>query len=98
MDAVRRILLVENDGILIVTISQALRQSGYEVMQAVSNGEDAIAMVERDPPDLVLMDIGLNGPNVHMCIQLHVSSPTRFLRPYMKTFAMNSVSPWLIGP
>ena len=62
MDAAHHILLVEDDTMLVVTILQALRQSGYEDILAVSSGEDALEMVERDSPDLVLMDIDLDGP------------------------------------
>jgi DNA-binding NarL/FixJ family response regulator len=37
--------------------------SGFAVTAEAESGEDAIAKVESDPPDLVLMDINLPGIN-----------------------------------
>jgi DNA-binding NarL/FixJ family response regulator len=35
--------------------------SGFEVAGEAKSGEDAVAMIENEPPDLVLMDINLPG-------------------------------------
>jgi DNA-binding NarL/FixJ family response regulator len=35
--------------------------SGFEVTGEAKSGEDAVAMIEKEPPDLVLMDINLPG-------------------------------------
>ncbi len=37
-----------------------LEQAGYRV-SAAANAEDALALARRDPPDLILLDIGLPG-------------------------------------
>ena len=37
-----------------------LEQAGYRA-SAAANGEDALALARRDPPDLILLDIGLPG-------------------------------------
>src|SRR5581483_3828538 len=52
------ILIVEDDYLSRDTLSRRLERSGYHVMRAV-DGEQAIAMVQTAPPDLILMDLGL---------------------------------------
>jgi two-component system, NarL family, invasion response regulator UvrY len=37
--------------------------AGFEVTAEAESGEDAVAAVDADPPDLVLMDINLPGMN-----------------------------------
>ncbi|HUF39168.1 MAG TPA: response regulator transcription factor [Anaerolineales bacterium] len=54
------ILLVEDEKLLRRSIMFNLEQAGYRVV-TVSNAEDALDLVRRDPPDLVLLDIGLPG-------------------------------------
>lgn len=54
----KKILLIEDDPLLIDIYSNKLKQSGFEV-QVVEQGEKAIAAMEADKPDLVLLDIVL---------------------------------------
>lgn len=54
------ILLVDDDQLLRRSIMFNLEQAGYRV-SSVSNAEDALDIVRREPPDLVLLDIGLPG-------------------------------------
>jgi PAS domain S-box-containing protein len=56
-----RILIVEDQAILAMSLENMLDRLGYAVLQPVSTGEDAIAAVEDEQPDLVLMDIHLAG-------------------------------------
>jgi DNA-binding response OmpR family regulator len=42
------------------SLSFSLQQAGYRISTAES-AEDALALVRRDPPDLILLDIGLPG-------------------------------------
>jgi len=56
----KRILLVDDDILLRRSLAFNLEQAGYAVNTAAS-AEDALAMARRDPPDLVLLDIGLPG-------------------------------------
>ncbi|BDZ70184.1 ATP-binding response regulator [Methanobacterium petrolearium] len=55
------ILIVEDERITAQDIKKALNSVGYEVPAIVSSGEDAIKMSEELKPDLVLMDIKLEG-------------------------------------
>jgi CheY-like chemotaxis protein len=56
-----RILIVEDEAILAMSLENKLDMLGYAVLQPVATGEDAIAAVEDERPDLVLMDIQLAG-------------------------------------
>ena len=55
------ILVVEDDGIIALRIRDLLEKSEYRVSGTVAYGEDAVALAEKDPPDLVCMDIELMG-------------------------------------
>jgi len=54
------ILLVDDDELLRQGLSFNLKKAGYRV-SAAANAEDALAAAQCDPPDLILLDIGLPG-------------------------------------
>jgi DNA-binding response OmpR family regulator len=56
----RHILLVDDDALLRRSLAFSLSQADYRVSTA-ANAEDALALAQRDAPDLVLLDIGLPG-------------------------------------
>ncbi len=56
-----RILVVEDEGIVALSINRQLERLGYEVPATLSSGEEAIAYTDREQPDLILMDILLDG-------------------------------------
>ena len=51
-----RILVVEDDSALSQALSDTLALSGYDVIQA-TDGEQALARLDRDPVDMVLTDV-----------------------------------------
>ena len=57
-----RILIVEDEGIVADGIQSVLEDYGYDVASVVASGEEALRAAARDAPDLVLMDIRLEGP------------------------------------
>ncbi len=57
----KRILVVEDEGIIARDIERALTKRGYRVIGVVSTGEEALVRAADDCPDLVLMDIMLKG-------------------------------------
>lgn len=59
--AEKRILIVEDEKIVAIDLRQTLLRMGYGVTDLVTSGNDAIDSVKTNPPDLVLMDIGLKG-------------------------------------
>jgi PAS domain S-box-containing protein len=56
-----RLLIVEDERITAEDLRDILTERAYAVVSVVSNGVAAIAEVEREVPDLVLMDIRIQG-------------------------------------
>ncbi|MGL5059020.1 MAG: putative bifunctional diguanylate cyclase/phosphodiesterase [Microcoleus sp.] len=57
----KKILIVEDESIIAEDIADSLTALGYQVTEIVSSGEEAIQSATRVQPDLVLMDINLQG-------------------------------------
>jgi CheY-like chemotaxis protein len=57
----RRVLIVEDEVIIADELEWRLGQDGYSVTAIVGSGEEAISVAGRDSPDIVLMDIQLQG-------------------------------------
>lgn len=55
-----RLLLVEDDAPLCQALGRLLRQWGYAV-ELAADGPAALKLCERDPFDLVILDLGLPG-------------------------------------
>src|SRR5690606_38383489 len=56
-----RIMVVEDESILAMLIKRKLQNWGYEVVDWVDTGEEAVKNAEKYKPDLILMDIVLKG-------------------------------------
>jgi putative two-component system response regulator len=56
-----KILVVEDERIVALDINNTLNKLGYDVPALVASGDEAIQAVKRTKPDLVLMDIVLEG-------------------------------------
>ncbi len=56
-----RILIVEDERITAEDLAEVLSDLGYQVSAVVSSGDEAIRETEKNPPDLVLMDIRIKG-------------------------------------
>jgi signal transduction histidine kinase len=59
--AIVRILIVEDESIIAMTLRHTLEDLGYEVIDAVSSGNAAIQAVSQGGIDLILMDINIDG-------------------------------------
>ncbi len=57
----KKILIVEDEAVVSLDINRRLEKMGYEVLGQVASGEETLEMVQDNPPDLVLMDINLQG-------------------------------------
>jgi CheY-like chemotaxis protein len=65
-DSMASLLLVDDDFDMVDTCAEVLRSEGHHVRVA-RNGEEGLAQVEDDLPDLVLCDVDmpvLDGPNM----------------------------------
>ena len=56
-----KILIVEDESIIALDLKYGLEDLGYEVIDTVNNGQDAIDIAAEYLPDVVLMDIKLKG-------------------------------------
>lgn len=56
-----QILVVEDEQIVAMDLKHRLTRLGYEVCDLVASGEEALDLLERRRPDLILMDIVLAG-------------------------------------
>jgi len=54
------ILIVDDDSLLRRSLAFSLEKAGYETSTA-QNAEQALAQIQQDAPDLILLDIGLPG-------------------------------------
>jgi len=60
MAAKGKILVVDDDRLVLATVTHGLSQAGYEVIDA-DNGDDAILLARQHRPDLALLDIRMEG-------------------------------------
>lgn len=56
-----RVLVVEDEGVVALDITQELQSAGYEVVAAVTTGDDAVVKAAELAPDVILMDINIQG-------------------------------------
>ena len=56
-----RILIVEDEYIVAADLEMKLTRLGYQVVGSAVTGEEAIVLAERHRPDVVLMDVQLQG-------------------------------------
>lgn len=57
----KKIIIVEDEGLVALKIKKDLERMGYDVVNIFASGEEALKGVEAVRPDLVLMDIKLQG-------------------------------------
>lgn len=55
------VLIVEDDKLLSLVENRLISGLGYEVAGTASSGDEAILFVKEHNPDIVVMDISLNG-------------------------------------
>ncbi|AFL80120.1 response regulator of the LytR/AlgR family [Aequorivita sublithincola DSM 14238] len=61
MERAVKILIIEDEMVIAANISLQLSELGYEVTGILPRGEEAIAHIEIEMPDIVLLDITLKG-------------------------------------
>ena len=59
--SLKKILIVEDEAIVVRDISTQLEIMGYAIAGACASAEAALEMIDGTPPDLVVMDIQLSG-------------------------------------
>jgi two-component system cell cycle sensor histidine kinase/response regulator CckA len=81
-----KVLIVEDEAIVACDLERRLRKAGYVVSAIASSGELALQSIEETFPDLVLMDIHLQGPSDGIAVASEVRArfhlPVIFLTAY----------------
>lgn len=75
------ILLVDDDALLRCSLTYQLEHAGYRVL-AATTGQEAFSLARVEPPDLILLDIGLpddNGLDIARTLQRELAIPIIFL-------------------
>jgi two-component system, response regulator PdtaR len=79
-----KILVVDDDRLVLATVTHGLAQAGYEVIDA-DNGDEAILLARQHRPDLALLDIrmeGMSGFDVAAYLRDHLKVPFMFLSAF----------------
>ncbi len=79
-----KILVVDDDRLVLATLAHGLSQAGYEVIDA-DNGDEAILQARERRPDLALLDIrmeGKSGFDVAAYLRDHGAVPFMFLSAF----------------
>ena len=79
-----KILVVDDDRLVLATLAYGLAQAGYDVLDA-DNGDDAILLAREHRPELALLDIrmeGLSGFDVAAYLRDHLQIPFMFLSAF----------------
>ena len=88
-----QIMVVEDESIVAKDIEMSLHKLGYNVCSLASSGEEAIRKAEENRPDIVLMDIVLqgemNGVEAVGQIRSQFDIPVIYLTPYADKETLN---------
>ncbi len=57
----KRILIVEDDELMVIVLSQLFEKLNYEICKTVTEGEEVLEAVKETSPDLITLDISLAG-------------------------------------
>ena len=88
-----KILVVDDDRLVLATLTHGLAQAGYEVIDA-DNGDDAILLARQHKPELALLDIrmeGKTGFDVAAYLREYCQIPFMFLSAFADEATVNQV-------
>jgi CheY-like chemotaxis protein len=99
--AMARILIVEDERLIAFDLQRRLTRLGYTVVALAASGVEAIQQALALHPDVVLMDIRLQGDmdGVEAAQQIHASAaiPVVFMTAYVDADTqrrVEAISPW----
>ena len=88
-----RILVVDDDRLVLATVAHGLAQAGFEVIDA-DNGDDAILLAREHRPELALLDIrmeGKSGFDVAATLRDAYAIPFMFLSAFADEATLSTV-------
>lgn len=83
----KRILIVEDERIVAEDLKRLLMKMGYAVTGIAASGEEAILSVRAHKPDLVLMDIRIQGPQDGIEVAEHLYAEYNLPVSFLTAFA-----------
>ena len=103
--AARRILVVDDDRLVLALLARGLRDAGYQVSEA-SNGEQAFELARAKNPDLALLDVrmpGMSGIELGRLLRERTGVPFLYLSAYgqadvVKSAAEHGALGYLVKP
>ncbi|MBU1355566.1 MAG: response regulator [Candidatus Edwardsbacteria bacterium] len=85
MEAMKKILVADDDNNVLFLITELLTRQNYQVFQAV-NGDQALREAGSLHPDLMVLDIMMPGiDGIEVCRRIKASPDTRDIRVIMLT-------------
>ncbi len=85
-----RILVVEDEQLIAADLAAKLARMGHQVIGTAASGKEAIRMAESLRPELVLMDIRIQGPmdgrEAARRVQAVSGAPVIFITAYAEVF------------
>ncbi len=94
-----QILVVEDEQIVAADLAAKLSRLGYEVVGIASSGEEALTLSKQLRPQLIFMDVRLQGPmdgtEAARRIQRTIGVPVIFITAYAEIFMRD---PGLMNP
>lgn len=103
----KRIIIVEDEGIVAMDISKCLTHMGYEVAFTADSGEKVLEKIDSCPADLILMDVelkgSLNGLDTAKAVKEKYDIPVVFLTAFeddatLKKIGELSTDGYLVKP
>src|SRR5258708_7227268 len=92
-----RILVIDDDRMVAQLLREHLSNEGYDVT-TVSQAEEGLAIAQKTPPDLILLDVNLpDATGFQVCGRLRESSVTRSIPIIMMTGAARWPNQQAIG-
>ncbi len=72
----KKILIVDDEEVIIHLTSLILKKRGYEITSC-TNAEEALSLVQKERPDLIILDYLLPGKNgLEFCQEVKSNTPT----------------------
>ncbi len=89
----KKVLVVEDEAIIAQDTKLKLESNGYQVVDIVYTGEDALESIKTVKPDIVLMDVLLDGKldgfETADAIQKQCPTPVLFISAHSEKELMN---------
>lgn len=82
----KKILIVEDEAVAADNLREFLEENGYTVLDVCNSGEDAVNKATKNLPDLVLMDIKLQGDMDGVEAAIRINKKSRVPIIYLTAF------------